>query len=426
MTPKQPVGSWDPSYEWKAVVLLAIGFGLVGLDRTIIAPLFPVMVEDLGLTYQDLGTVSGILAIFWGIFSIITGGLSDKIGRRRVLIPAIIGFSLVSGITGLATGLGSLLVIRAVMGAFEGAFTPTSIAHTSEVSKPQRRGFNMGFQQSLFALLGLGFGPIIATQLLGVVPSWRWVFVIVALPGLLVAYLLHRTLREPAHTDRAALNAAPGAVERRPWGEIFRYRNVTLGTLALFGVFSCGFLIIALMPNYLTDHIGLSIPQMGFVTSAYGFGGFVGYLAVPGLSDRLGRKPVLVGAFAVGAVCLFGFSFVGANPLMLFLPLFVIAVCVMGAVCLLAGPVATEAVPASLVASAAGVPIGIGEIAGGGLGPIIGGFVAQSYGIDKILYVAIFGLAFGLVVSFLLKETAPAKVGKTPENASSEPVPSSL
>ncbi|MEU6603387.1 MFS transporter [Streptomyces flaveolus] len=77
-------------YEVRIVALLAVGFGLVGLDRNIIAPLFPAMVEDLGLTYQDLGIISGVLALFWGLASIIAGSLSDRIGRRKVLIPAVI------------------------------------------------------------------------------------------------------------------------------------------------------------------------------------------------------------------------------------------------------------------------------------------------------------------------------------------------
>lgn len=57
---------FDKKYEWKAVALLAIGFGLVGLDRFIILPLYPVMMRDLGLDYQDLGNISAILALAWG------------------------------------------------------------------------------------------------------------------------------------------------------------------------------------------------------------------------------------------------------------------------------------------------------------------------------------------------------------------------
>ena len=86
-------GLWDKSYEKKAVALLSIGFGLVGLDRFIINPLFPLMSKELGLNYQDLGLISAVLALSWGLSSIMTGHLSDRIGRKRVLIPAVVVFS---------------------------------------------------------------------------------------------------------------------------------------------------------------------------------------------------------------------------------------------------------------------------------------------------------------------------------------------
>src|SRR5438874_6462896 len=178
--------NWDTSYEWKAVTLLGLGFGLVGLDRWIIAPLLPFILKDLHLDYQDAGNIVGVLGLSWGVFAALMGGLSDKIGRRKVLIPAIIGFSLLSGFSGLATGLLSLILIRAVMGFTEGSFCPTSFAATNDASHPKRLGINQGLQQCGFALFGLGFAPIIATQLLKVVPSWRWVFVAVAIPGLIL------------------------------------------------------------------------------------------------------------------------------------------------------------------------------------------------------------------------------------------------
>ena len=138
---------WDTSYEWKAVTLLGLGFGLVGLDRWIIAPLLPSIIKDLNLDYQDAGNIIGILGLAWGFFAAVMGGMSDRIGRRKVLIPAIIGFSLLSGISGMATGLVSLLVIRAIMGLTEGSFCPTSFAATNDASHPSRRGINQGLHQ---------------------------------------------------------------------------------------------------------------------------------------------------------------------------------------------------------------------------------------------------------------------------------------
>lgn len=61
MTPREH----DIRYERSAVLLLALGFGLVGLDRWIISPLFPSMMKDLGLNYQDLGNIVGALGLAW-------------------------------------------------------------------------------------------------------------------------------------------------------------------------------------------------------------------------------------------------------------------------------------------------------------------------------------------------------------------------
>ena len=100
----QDIKSWDTAYEWKAVVLLTIGFGLVGLDRWIVAPLAPSMIADLHLNPQDINNLVAALGLAWGVAAIFLGGLSDRIGRRKVLIPAIVVFSLLSGFSGLAAG----------------------------------------------------------------------------------------------------------------------------------------------------------------------------------------------------------------------------------------------------------------------------------------------------------------------------------
>ncbi len=279
-------GSWDTSYEWKAVTLLGIGFGLVGLDRWIIASLLPLgMAADLGLDVQDGGNIVGALGLAWGVFAIFSGRISDKIGHRKVLIPAILLFSLLSGLSGMASGLMGLIVIRALMGAMEGSYCPTSFTAVAAASRPERRGFNQGLQQSGFALLGLGVGPIIATQLMRVVPSWHWVFWIVALPGFVIGLLLFLVLREPAQTQGGKLIGATQASGN--WLDVLKSRNIVLCMLALFCAMSCVFVLSALVPTYLVSYLNLSPTQMGVVTSALGFGGFFGQFGVPGLVRRV-------------------------------------------------------------------------------------------------------------------------------------------
>jgi MFS family permease len=404
--------TWDTVYEWKVVTLLGLGFGLVGLDRWIIAPLFPAMAEDLGLDYQAIGNLVGVLGLTWGVFAIFSGRLSDKIGHRKVLIPAILAFSLLSGFSGMATGLVSLIVIRALMGAMEGSYCPTSFTAVAAASLPRRRGFNQGLQQSGFALLGLGLGPIIATQLLLVVPSWRWVFWIVAIPGFVIGALLYFVLREPAQTQGGALiGAAPEAgAPAGSWVEVLKSRNIVLCMLALFCAMSCVFVLSALVPNYLVDYLQLTTAQMGIVTSALGFGGFFGQFGVPGLSDIFGRKLMAIVGFIGAAVSLWIFSRTGADPVLLFIGLFVVSFFCLGNVALITGPIATEAAPAGLISSAIGIVVGSGEIFGGGVAPSIAGYIANNYGIENVLYVALTGVTLGIVVSLFLRETSPRKI----------------
>jgi MFS family permease len=407
---------WDTAYECKAVTLLALGFGLVGLDRWIIAPLFPAMMQELHLNYQDLGSVVGVLGIAWGVFAVIGGGLSDRLGRRRVLIPSILGFSVLSGLSGYAGGLASLLVIRAIMGVSEGSFCPTSFATVNDASKPSRRGLNLGLQQSTFPVFGLALGPILATQLLQIM-SWRWIFVLVAIPGLILAGLLARTIREPMHLAADAATPLP----RARAVDMFRQRNVPLAMLGLLCAMSGIFTLSAMVPSYLVDYLKLSTAHMGFVTSAIGFGGFLGQMVLPGLSDLLGRKTVSVLGFLIGAIFVYAFAHGGDSPGVLFVLLFVACFFCFGLLGLITGPIAAEAAPTGLISSTTGIIVGSGEIFGGGVAPVIAGTIAQHYGIQHTLTMALIGLSLGVVVSLLLQETAPRRVAVrsavTPRNA---------
>jgi predicted MFS family arabinose efflux permease len=396
---------WDTSYEWKAVSLLSIGFGLLGLDRWIIAPLFPSIMKDLKLGYHDLGNLVAVLGICWGVSSIVLGAASDKIGRRRILIPAIVCFSLLSGLSGIAAGLTSLLLIRALMGVMEGSFCPVSVAATADASKPKRRGLNQGLQLSAFALFGLGFGPVLATQLLRFVPSWRWVFLIAAIPGLVVAVFLFVVIREPVHLTAQHDSTDPHLA----WMEILRSRNVIVAMGALLCAMTGVFVLSAMMPNYLVDYLQLNAQQMGFVMSSIGFGGFLGEFAVAGASDILGRKITAVIAFAGAAILLAVFSVTKAHPAILFGLLFMITFFCFGLLALFTGPIATEAVPVGLVSSAVGIVSGAGEIFGGGVAPSLAGYLAERHGLPSTLSLALAGLIAGVLISLFLKETAPRK-----------------
>lgn len=383
--------------EGQIVTLMALGFGLVGIDRFLITPLFPVIAKDLGLSYGDIGTISGALALAWGAAALLMGNLSDRIGRRKVIVGSLICFALLIGASGLATGLGGLVLVRIVMGLADGAYTPPSISATLEASPPKRHGLNIGIQQMMLPLCGLGIAPILVGELLHVI-DWRWIFLVFSLPGLILAYLVWRVL--PAHS-------APD-LERNSlsdWRAVLGYRNIRILMVLMLCWLTCLITTSALMPSYLIDHLRLSQSQMGWVMSATGLGSTVGTLVLPTLSDRVGRKPVMLFSILGVAFSLWQLTAIGAEPLQLFLWLALVHCFNNAAITLTVGPICSETVPPALMSTATGVVIACGELFGGGIAPMIAGRMADMYGIAHLLWLPLATTVLAFVLCLFLIET---------------------
>jgi MFS family permease len=401
---------WDTRYEWRTIALLTLASGLLGLDRFIVNPLFPAMMRDLSLDYQDLGNMGAVLAVTWGLCALLMGRVSDRVGRRRVIIPSIVVFSLLVGVTGLVGGLASLLVVRAIMGVAEGACVPAANVAAIEASKPTRKGFNFGIFANGLPLIGLGLGPILATQLLFLLPSWRWVFAVAAIPGLVTAYLLHRVLRDTRVKQNASITS------RHEWKRALRTHNVPLCVLVMACTSGALNVVIAMTPNYLTDHLHLPVGRMGFIMSAVGAGAFLGGLTLPGLSDRFGRKPVMLFGVLAAAVSLWAFTHAGAGATegWLFALLLSYAMFAFSAFVILIGPMATESVEVSLASTAVGIISGVGEIVGGGAAPALAGYIAKHFGIEKVFYTALVALILALLLINALHETRTRGLERSP------------
>jgi MFS family permease len=294
------------------------------------------------------------------------------------------------------------------MGLAEGAYTPVSIIATIEASKPSRHGFNVGLQQTMMPLLGLGLSPILVTQLLKIVP-WHWIFALASIPGFIVAFLLFKILRN-SDAKSAVRHTETHDASQHKWTDVFRYRNIPLNIVGMFCWVSNLVILPAFLPSYLTELLHLSIEQMGFVLSAIGFGGALGALIMPSLSDRLGRKPVMILSVLGAFVFLTLLTQCDANPVKLFAFLFMTLFFVFALITLTVGPISAESVPATLMTTASGLVIGVGEVFGGGIAPAVAGYVAKHYGIEHTMYFALGALVVGFFVALSLKETAPGRV----------------
>src|SRR4030095_10413105 len=219
-------------------------------------------------------------------------------------------------------------------------------------------------------------------------------------------------------TQGAAAVGAVSSGSNAGYAHVLKNRNIVLCMLGLMCAMACIFVLGGMLPNYLTDYLKLNLEQTGFVASALGFGGVIGQFGVPGISDKIGRKPTAFLAFVGAAITVWLFMGIGATPNSLFIMLFLISFFSLGNVALITGPIATESAPIGLISSAIGIVVAAGEIFGGGVAPAIGGAIAQNRGIENILWMPLVGVGLGAAVSLFLKETAPVKVG------AATPVPS--
>ena len=391
--------------EWSTVAILALGFGLVGIDRFLISTMYPAIARDLGLSYGDIGTITGVLALAWGVAALVMGNVSDRIGHRPVLVGSLVVFSLLIGGSGLAAGLGGLILVRAVMGFADGAYTPASIAATVRASPPERHGGNVGLQQTMLVLFGLGLSPLLVGFLLRAGIDWRYIFVIFTLPGLLVAWLTWRIIPPAEKMAEPRASVAD-------WRAVLRFRNIKLLMAGMLCWLTCLIITSAFLPSYLIDYLKLDTGQMGVVMSAIGFGAVTGTILLSVVSDRIGRKPVMIlSAFgAFGGLALLGT--IGPDARLLFACLFVIHFFNNALITMTVGPIATETVPLALMTTASGIVIAAGELLGGGLAPMLGGWVAQNFGIEHILWLPIVMMAIGIVLCASLIETNIRKVAR--------------
>lgn len=134
-----------------ALVVVMLGYGMV-------IPLFPFYIEKMGAGGSQLGLLISTSALLELLFGPIWGSISDRIGRKPILLLGLLGYALSSLLFGLSTELWMLFVSRALSGVLSSATTATSLAYISDNTSERDRGGGLGM---LGAAMGLGLilGP---------------------------------------------------------------------------------------------------------------------------------------------------------------------------------------------------------------------------------------------------------------------------
>ncbi len=388
-------------YETSLVAILFFTWGTVFLGRMSALYLTPYFAPEFHLSHGQVGSVASALAITWAASTFIFGALSDRVGRKPVLVPAVFAFSILSWASGLAHNFHQLLLVRALMGAAGGPAWSTMTALIEESSPPDRRGRNIGLVVSAAALVGLAAAPVLTTQL-AAHWGWRSAFFLAGVPGLVMTVLLWKFIDEPA----AIVHEKPSLSE---YLSILRYRNIWLCCLGAAGFMSWLFAVNVFAPLYITEVVHESATTAGFLLGASGLGSFFLGFLLPSLSDRWGRKPVLLMMAAMSAVVPLAFLV----PVLYVYPvLLAFIVCVansgQGIASVVLVLVPTESVPAQFRATSIGLATLSGEVMGATAAPILAGTLAQEHGLAVTMWLAVAGSGLLFVVSLFLRETGPA------------------
>jgi predicted MFS family arabinose efflux permease len=397
-------------YQTGLVVLFFFTWGSVFLARMSVLYLAPFIVPDLHLSHEQVGLLASALALAWAASGLIFGAVSDRVGRRPVLIPTVFLFSLLSWLSGLARSFGELLFVRTLMGIAEGPTFPTMTSMIEASSEPKNRGRNIGIVVSAGALVGLALAPVLTTQIAARF-GWRTAFFVTGIPGMILGLLIWRFVREPGELEAAGSHHSKPSL--REYLSLLRYRNMLLCCLGAVGFMTWLFVMHVFAPLYITEVSQRSATQAGLIIGAGGLGAFMWGWIFPWVSDRAGRKPtlILVALISATAPLTYQVPFLIAHPWLMAAAGFLVNGG-QGIAPLVLVLVPTESVPAKFAATAIGLATLVGEIVGGAIAPAVAGAAANRYGLAAALWIASAGAILVLVASLFMIETAPSKTGK--------------
>jgi predicted MFS family arabinose efflux permease len=271
------------------VLGLLVAVGLVGwVDRNVLATLLQSIKLEFGFSDTELGLLGGAaFGLFYAAVGLPVALLADRRNRRSLIAFALALWSVMTALCGSAVGFKTLFLARVGVGIGEAGGTPPSHSLLADLFPPERRAFALGVL-NLFIPLGFLVGYASGGWLDEYV-GWRLAFVLVGLPGVLLALIVRYTVREPRRgASEPALECGPPP----PLFSTLRYfwSRRSLRHLPLAGaVHGIGAFASAVwLPAYFERVFGVGSAQAGVWTAlAYGLGGGVGVLVGGYLADRL-------------------------------------------------------------------------------------------------------------------------------------------
>jgi DHA2 family multidrug resistance protein len=321
------------------------------LDSTIANVALPHMAGSVSASQEEITWVLTSYIVAAAIMTPLTGWLAGRFGRKRLMLWSIVGFTIASGLCGIATNLEELVGFRLLQGVFGAALVPMSQAILLDINPPERHGPAM-------AIWGMGaiLGPIIGPALGGWLTdslSWRWVFYINLPVGALAFMGFSAFLTETKHAEKvrldffgfAVLALAIGSLQmmldrgqekdwfssleiciegasallfaylfvvhtataKKPFIDLglFSDRNFLFGSLFGFFLGVIIFSVLALLPTMLETLMGYPVVLTGLVTAPRGMGTMISMIVVGRLIKRVDSRVLIIAGLLICAYSMY-------------------------------------------------------------------------------------------------------------------------
>jgi len=378
-----------------ALGVLVVVYTFNFIDRQILAILLPAIKAEFLVDDWVLGFLAGsAFALFYATLGVPIALFADRWNRRNLIAIAVAIWSAMTALSGAAGNIVHLALARIGVGVGEAGCSPAAHSMISDYYPPKQRSTAMGIYT-----LGISFGIMIAYLAGGWVAQnigWREAFLMVGLPGLLLAIVVRFTVQEPARgmsEGRIDSGHSPGvrAVARHLLSRK-SFIHLAIGSgLASFG----GYAVISFFPSFMIRTHGMSPAEIGlYLGLILGIAGGLGFAGGGYVADKVATRKRKYSLWSVSVATMFAWLFV--FPIYLLDdPFWVLAAFVMPAIFANFYLATTFAQVQGLVglrmrAVASALLLFLLNIIGLGLGPMFTGILSdllrESYGNDSLRY----------------------------------------
>jgi len=355
------------------VVLLFLGWALGNLDRYLINYAVVYIGEDLSLSATETGLILSSFFLGYALMQLPGGIMADKFGAKRVLLTAVIVWSIFTGLTAVAWTLSIMLGVRFLFGIGEGGFQPAASKVISTSFPENERSRVMSIMLSSAGIMGM-FVPILSAALL-ITIGWRLFFVIAGLLGIIIAFLYWKYVPK----DKMEQSSDERPQVKGILQNLLKMRLMWSLVISYFTIYAVNWGLNSWMPTYLSDVRGLDLISIGWLQIIPGVVAIIAMLGSGFLIDRLELKVnKFIGALCALLLAVFLLLMFNAESIILFITYQCIVTLLVTFIALLLPSFVLKRIPSNYAGTAMGMANTGGQLAGF-VTPTLIGFMVDAF-----------------------------------------------